>query len=144
MGCGGGILFIAPSERWVDPRAKLLQGPDWAAVGADVCRTLGRSATADDELANLQTELDAAYRRTAEQLPRNTSARIERHGGRDTLVVTGLDRLEEPASLLALRRRAQRALPRLICQRRCWRSTPGPTSAPSLRTSVRAALGWTT
>ena len=104
-------LFISPSERWDDPRAKLLQGPDWEAVRADVCRTLGWSATPGDELETLHTELDAAYRRTAEHLPRNTGARIEPRGGRDTLVVTGLDRLEEPASLLVLRRRARRALP---------------------------------
>jgi len=90
-------VFVAPSERWGDPRAKLVQGAAWAAVRPQVCRTLGRHETPAPELARLTDELNEAYRRTAEGLPRNAATRIEHAGGRDGLVLTGLDKLEEPA-----------------------------------------------
>jgi len=106
-------VFVAPSERWGDPRAKLLQGAAWAAVRTQVCRTLGRHETPTTELAHLTDELNEAYRRTAEGLPRNAAARIEPAGGRDTLVLTGLDKLEEPASLVQLRGLVEAFLPRV-------------------------------
>lgn len=33
-------VFVAPSERWGDPRAKLLHGPGWESARSQVCRTL--------------------------------------------------------------------------------------------------------
>ena len=42
--------FVERSERWVDPRAKLLQGTEWEAARSQVCLSLGRQATATAEL----------------------------------------------------------------------------------------------
>jgi len=106
-------VFVSPSEHWGDPRAKLLHGPSWDAVRTQVCRTLGRSETAASEFDRLTGELNDAYQRTAAGLPANTAARIERTNGRDTLVLTGLDKLEEPASLIELRGLVQALLPRV-------------------------------
>ena len=106
-------VFVAPSERWGDPRAKLLHGPGWETVRTQVCRTLGRSETAAVELEQLAAELNSAYQRTAAGLPANTAARIERTGSHDTLVLTGLDKLEEPATLLELRGLVEALLPRV-------------------------------
>jgi len=106
-------IFVAPSERWGDPRAKLLQGHAWEAVRTQICRTLGRSPAPTDELAALAGQLDAAYRQTERHLPTNAAVRIEQQDGRAVPVLTGLDKLDEPASLLALRRQVNALLPRV-------------------------------
>jgi hypothetical protein len=94
-------IFTAPSIRFADPRRGLLEGPAWAAARVAVCRTLGRSAGAAAELADLERRLDRAYRRVAANLPGNPHLRFERRRGREELVLTGLDRLHEPESLRA-------------------------------------------
>ena len=57
-------------------------------------------------------QLDEAYRRTALNLPTNAAVRIEQVDGRDTIVLTGLDKLEEPPSLIDLRDQVSEMLPR--------------------------------
>jgi TnpA family transposase len=146
-------VFVAPSERWGDPRAKLLHGAAWAAVRAPVCRTLGRHETPAPELARLTDELNEAYRRTAGGLPRNAATRIEHAGGRVALVLTGLDKLEEPASLVQLRELVEGLLPRvdlpeLLLEVHAWTGfasrfthvSEGSARVADLPTSICAAL----
>lgn len=104
-------VFVAPSEHWSDPRAKLLQGAAWEAVRGQVCQTLGRSEKATETLAALHTELHTAYQQTKTNFATNTAIRIEQRAGHDHLVLTPFDRLEEPKSLLTLRRRVNQRLP---------------------------------
>lgn len=106
-------VFVSPSERWGDPRAKLLQGHVWQSMRAQVCRSLDHSADPEPELKMLAQQLDEAYRRTAEKLPTNTSVRIEQIAGRATPVITGLDKLEEPPSLKLLKEQVASLLPRV-------------------------------
>ena len=58
-------VFVSKSERWADPRIKLLQGAQWETVRPQVCRALGRSESPEPELNALAQQLDAAYQRTA-------------------------------------------------------------------------------
>lgn len=104
-------IFVSPSERWGDPRAKLLQGAAWEAARAQVCRTLGREATPERELAALRQQLHETYLRTAANLPTNTPVRIAQRSGQDTLVITGLERVAEPLSLQRLRTQVTTRLP---------------------------------
>ena len=106
-------LFVSPSLRWGDPRAKLLQGDAWNSARPTVCRTLDLHPTPQLELSALARQLDEAYRRTADNLPTNAAVRIEQVDGRDTIVLTGLDKLEEPPSLIVLRERVSEMLPRV-------------------------------
>ena len=106
-------VFVAPSERWSDPRAKLLHGAGWDTVRTQVCRTLGRGEAAEPELQRLTAELNEAYQRTAAGLSANAAARIERTDGQDRLVLTGLDKIDEPASLVELRALVQALMPRV-------------------------------
>lgn len=106
-------VFVSPSLRWSDPRAKLLQGDAWASARLTVCRTLDLQATPQQELEALRHQLDEAYCRTADNLPTNAAVRIEQVEGRDTLVLSGLDKLEEPPSLIALREQVNEMLPRV-------------------------------
>lgn len=106
-------LFVPASRRWGDPHAKLLQGPAWEKARSRVCRTLGRSPTATSELVGLGKQLDEAYQRAANNLPTNSAVTIERVGRRDVLTLTPLDKLDEPASLVDLRRDVTTRLPRV-------------------------------
>lgn len=104
-------VYVVASERWGDPRAKLLQGETWEAIRPKICRTLQRQTDAGLELEKLGVLLDEAYRRTAANLPNNTAVRIETHAGRDMFTLTGLDKLEEAPSLLCLRDQIDAMLP---------------------------------
>jgi len=106
-------IFVSPSDRWGDPRAKLLQGAEWTAVRPHVCKTLGLDAHPENELRVLAESLTEAYRRTSENFPDNAAVRIERRGTDDTLILSGLDKLDEPPSLLELRDRVNALLPRM-------------------------------
>src|SRR5205823_6289824 len=74
---------------------------------------LGRSPTPTEELERLGKQLDEAYRRTARNLPTNAAVTIERAGRRDVLKLTPLDTLDEPTSLIELRRNVTIRLPRV-------------------------------
>lgn len=106
-------VFLAPSERWRDPRAQLLQGMAWESARPGICRILGHALTPDGQLAQLAHQLDAAYRRTTEHLPANAAVRVERTAGHDSVVLTGLEKVDEPPSLVALRERVAALLPRV-------------------------------
>jgi len=146
-------LFVTPSARWGDPRAKLLAGATWVTVRPQVLRTLGRTADPQAELAALGTQLDDAYRQVAARLPANAAVRIERVGRRDQPVLTGLDKLAEPPSLVALRERVAALLPRvdlpeLLLEVQAWTGfadafthlSAGRARAADLATSVCAVL----
>jgi hypothetical protein len=47
-------IFVHPSERWGDPRAKLLQGQRWETARPAICRMLDLPPTAEPALGALQ------------------------------------------------------------------------------------------
>jgi TnpA family transposase len=106
-------VLVRRSERWGDPRVKLLQGPQWETLRPQVCRALSRSESPEPELQTLAHQLDTTYQRTAANFPTNAAVRVEQVNGRDTLTLTGLDKLEEPASLRMLRDQVLTRLPRV-------------------------------
>ena len=60
----------------------------------------------------LREALDTAYQTTADRWETNPAVRLESFAGKDRLVLSPLDRLEEPASLRRLRMRIAALLPR--------------------------------
>ena len=106
-------IYVERSERWGDPRAKLLQGATWEAVRAQVCRTLQREANGELELNILSKRLGEAYQQTASRLSTNTAVTITKKDGKSKLILSGLDKLEEPPSLLQLRAQVDALLPRV-------------------------------
>lgn len=109
-------IFVEPSERWANPRAKLLAEAEWEYTRAQVCRGLGRSVEPHEELELLAERLDDAYRQVAENLPDNAALRVEsRWQGRsrkEVLVLEPPERQDEPGSLTRLRGRVEELLPR--------------------------------
>ena len=106
-------VFVPDSDRWGDPRAKLLHDADWTSARPKVCQSLGLEPTATKELGALETILDGAYRRTVDHLPQNDAVRIETKAGKDVLVLTPLDKLDESPSLARLRDAVVGLLPRV-------------------------------
>lgn len=64
-------VFVAPSWRYADPRAGLLDGAEWESTRPIICRTLGLSANPEPTLNALAEELDRTYRAVAARLPDN-------------------------------------------------------------------------
>jgi TnpA family transposase len=106
-------VFVATSWRYADPRKGLLSDTEWQAARPVVCRTLGWSSDPQAVVATLSQELDATYRAVAQRLPDNKAVRIEKKGDKDELVLSPLDRLEEPPSLIELRAKVQARMPRV-------------------------------
>jgi hypothetical protein len=80
-------VFVVKSQRYCDPRAKLLSDEAWSAQRAGICRTLDLQPTFDSSLSILKQELDEAYHRTAANFENNTAIRIEHKDGKDNLVM---------------------------------------------------------
>ncbi len=104
-------MFIVPGIRFADPRHGLLAGATWESSRLTVCRSLGRSADARAELADLGQRLDRAWRQVAAGIAGNAALRIETRDGKDELVVSPLDKLDRPPSLVALQSAVQGRLP---------------------------------
>lgn len=105
-------VYVEPSERWGDVRARLLHGAAWDAQRANVCQILNHEPTPDAALDRLQTHLDAAFRQVAASLPENSSVTIETlANGQDRLHVQRLDQLDRPDSLQRLESQISQRLP---------------------------------
>jgi hypothetical protein len=102
-------LFVSPSIRYADPRLGLLSGPTWEAARPAICRTLGFSTDASAEVARLAERVDAAYQNTAAKLPEIADVAVDG----SELVLSPLDKLEEPPSLISLKAAVAARLPRV-------------------------------
>jgi TnpA family transposase len=104
-------IFVSPSWRYADPRAGLLTGAEWEAMRPIICRSLGLPPDPAPALAALATELDETYRAVAARLSQNPAVRFETVDGKKELILSPLDKLDEPASLVALREAVMARLP---------------------------------
>jgi TnpA family transposase len=106
-------VFVTPSWRYADPRAGLLNGAEWDTARPIICRTLGLSATPEPTLNALASELDLTYRAVAARLSDNPAVRFETIRGKQEMVLSPLDKMDEPASLVTLRVKVASMLPRV-------------------------------
>ena len=106
-------VYISPSWRYSDPRAGLLANKEWESAKPIICRTLDLSDNPQPVLAVLAKELDQTYKSVLARLPDNPAIRFETVKGKSAFILTPLDRLEEPASLKALRHSVMMRLPRI-------------------------------
>jgi len=106
-------IFVARSWRYADPRAGLLDGAEWKSTRPIICRTLGLSLDPKPTLDVLAAELDRTYRAVAARLPDNPAVRFEAKGDKHELLLSPLDKLEEPPSLIELRKKVTAMLPRI-------------------------------
>ena len=104
-------VFVSPSWRYADPRAGLIPDAEWEITRPVICRSLGLPSDPAPALAALSTELDQTYRAVSARIPNNSAVRFEQVGDKKELVVSQLDKLEEPASLVELREAVVSRLP---------------------------------
>jgi hypothetical protein len=93
-------------------RANLFSDAEWEATRPIVCRTLGLPPDPQPILESMAVELDKTYREVARRLPDNPDVRFEKINGKEELILTPLDALEEPLSLIQLRKVVADRLPR--------------------------------
>lgn len=106
-------VFVVKSQRYCNPRAKLLSDEAWATQRAAVCRILDLEPTFDKTKQALFSQLNEAYHRASHNFKDNAAVRIEIKDGKEQLVLTGLDKLEELPSLITLKRQVRAMLPRI-------------------------------
>jgi Tn3 transposase DDE domain len=85
-----------------------IKAPD-GSIDKAICRTLGFSIDASAEVARLAERVDAAYQTTAANLPEIADVAVDG----SELVLSPLDKLEEPPSLIALKAAVAARFPRV-------------------------------
>lgn len=106
-------VYVENSDRWGDPRAKLLQDEEWQANRIQVCRSLGHPALPHDAIAQLTQQLDATYKQVAADLDENHAVQVDHSGKHPSLTIANLDKLEELPSLMHLREQVTGLLPQI-------------------------------
>ncbi|MFF4795559.1 Tn3 family transposase [Streptomyces sp. NPDC001276] len=110
-------VFASPSNRWADPRARLLDAKRWEAVAEDVLHGLSLDEPVEEHLAGRVRALDAAWQLMAERLEeagQDAKLSLEvQPGGRLKLNVDRLGAVGEPASLRWLRSTTAAMLPKI-------------------------------
>ena len=101
-------IYADASTRWRNPQAQLLDGDAWRAVRGDVLTTLSLPDDPDALLAGHARTLDAAYREVGGRLAASTDVRLDEAG---KIHLTGVKAIEEPPSLVDLRKRTTAMLP---------------------------------
>ena len=106
-------VYVENSDRWGDPRAKLLRGADWQANRIQVCRSLGHPAQPHEAIASLTQQLDATYQQVAANFADNSAVEVDRSGKSPSLTISNLDKLDEPPSLTRLSGQVTALLPKV-------------------------------
>ena len=106
-------IFIEDSDRWGDPRSKLLQNEEWQANRVKVCRSLGHPVKAKEAVVALTNQLDTTYKQVAANFNENSAVTIDHSGKHPSLTITNLDKLDEPDSLIQLRKEVLDLLPKV-------------------------------
>ena len=106
-------IYVENSDRWGDPRTKLLQGAEWQANRVQVCRSLGHPINPKDAIAGLVGQLDSTYKRVAANFNDNKAVNLDLSGKHPSLTITNLDKLEEPPSLTRLSGQVKELMPKV-------------------------------
>lgn len=93
-------VFVPASSRYANPRIGMFEGEAWNSSRIQVCRVLGRDPNHEKELE----ALTKSYRRTALNFSNNPYGRIEKIKGKDELIITPLEKLDETVSCTELRK----------------------------------------
>ena len=106
-------IYVENSDRWGDPRIKLLQGQEWQTHRILVCRSLGPPLNPQEAIHGLVRQLDDTYQQVAAHYNDNPAVQLDLSGKRPTLTITHFDKLDEPPSLTRLSQQVETLLPRV-------------------------------
>lgn len=105
-------IYAHPGIRYADPRLGMLEGRIWQGSKGVVCRSLNRSLNGAEEIGRLVDTLDTTFKRVAARADQNPDLRFEMVQGKRRIVVSKLDRMAEPDSLVRLRTQVHRLMPK--------------------------------
>lgn len=106
-------VYVAKSDRWGDPRTKLLTDADWRANRMQICRTLGHPADPKEAISALVKTLDTTYLEVAANFKDNEAVNLDYSTKPLSLTITHLEKLEEPPSLTQLSKQVNDLLPKV-------------------------------
>lgn len=106
-------VFIENSDRWGDPRSKLLQGSSWKANRVQICRSLGHPIDASEAVAFLKKELDMRYRDVSANFESNNAIKLDLSGKHPALTISNVDKLNDPPSFTLLQEHVSGLLPKV-------------------------------
>lgn len=104
-------VYVQDSDRWGDPRAKLLQGQEWQTNRVQVYRSLGHSLNPKEAIDGLLRQLDAAYLQVAANFDDNKSVKLDHSGKRPTLTITHFEKLDDSPSFNRLSQQVAALIP---------------------------------
>ncbi len=104
-------IWLENSDRWGDPREKLLQGEEWQAQRIPVCRALGHPTDGHKGVQQLAVQLNETWKAVASRFEGNAEVHICNDGKYPSLTISSLEKLEEPPSLLRLNSQVRQLLP---------------------------------
>ncbi len=106
-------VYVEYSDRWGDPRAKLLQGQKWQTTRIQICRSLGHPQHPDEAITGLAHQLDTTYRQVAANFADNQAVKLDMSGKHPALTVSHFDKLAESPSLAQLSQQVDNLMPRV-------------------------------
>ncbi|HAT2076573.1 TPA: Tn3 family transposase [Legionella pneumophila] len=107
-------MHVEQSERWCDPRAKLLSGAAWEQHKIPVCRSLNLCTDFDAALGHLSAKLENTYQDVLKRLPKNDAVEIVKNKkGKDRIKLSRLEKIDEPESLKILKNKVDSLMPRI-------------------------------
>ncbi|MEL5558474.1 Tn3 family transposase [Serratia ureilytica] len=104
-------IWLENSDRWGNPREKLLQGEEWQAQRVPVCRALGHPTDGHKGVQQLAVQLDETWKAVASRFEGNAEVHICHDGKYPSLTICSLEKLEVPPSLHRLNSRVRQLLP---------------------------------
>lgn len=106
-------VYVLDSNRWNDPRINLLQKNEWEKNKTKICHLLGKSTIPEKETDNISTLMDATYTKVVDGLSDNTAIKIDSSNKVPTLTIENLSKVEDPESLILLRKKVSELLPKI-------------------------------
>lgn len=103
-------IFAPASARWADPRSKLLSGTAWEQAKPQALAALGLPERPEELLAEHARLLDATYRQVSGRMRVNDAVTVDERG---RVHLRNLTAIKDPPSLVDLRKRVVRMLPRV-------------------------------
>jgi len=105
-------VYVENSDRWSDPRQKLLQNDEWKMYRMQIYRSLNHPIKPSEAISNLKDQLDHTYKKVATHLDPNY-VNIDSSGKNVALSITNLDKIEETSSLKHIRELVTALLPKI-------------------------------
>ena len=106
-------IYIENSDRWGDPRVKLIRQSEWQVKRLQVCRSLGHPVRAKEAIEKLKTQLDSTYKQVAAKFDENDAVELDYSGKRPSLTISNLEKLEDSPSLDSLSEQVADLLPKV-------------------------------